>query len=661
MGATYNLVELSPLNASCALKVLRLSNLTRRARSQMMLCGFDLQAAANCGRAPIHRLSSDPLLEIFFTIYGPPESDDSMESGMTVFHLSQVCRSWRQLIHSRPHFWSRIDIDLRRRYLVPQVVYWLERAGMCPLTISIRCTDSLISRRICAAWHPVGEVLHGSMNRWARLRCELRLGYQIGAFFANFPTTLEALEYLEVSLVSEYDSPRTSPSSTASFSPARSRLPIFTIPFERPPTNARGVCVTFRDCMPAFAPSFQQAVSSFTLALSTNYRTQRIPLLLQSCPSLVDLFLDTPPKAPRLPLPISLSHVVHLRASLPTGLGMISALSFPSLENLSLYDINWDRSSAVVGFLMSVFQTCPSLSRVSISGSPYTPTHSEVPGDSMHIDQAPVVLPNVVEFRISSAPIVYPLLHRLGLPRVQVLELENLPFDITYKLTSTPAHLASLSLCQIGDPCQGFQCRTFPALASLRLDNAPNFLDTICAPELRCFTYKPSPMPLPLRPFVERSAPTLRSLDLEGVEAPDSDMIWCLERLPSLRSLRLARCSVSDAALRALAAARYSVAQESYVWLLPQLAFIELEDNAGITPPTVIRLLKSWNRRPALSAAGGIPSLVRGRLKFSTPEKFSEYKEIQSYGDFLTYPPNTYRDSPVPDYVSLNVSDSDLE
>jgi len=413
----------------------------------------------------------------------------------------------------------------------------------------------------------------------------------------------------------------------------------------------------FRGCVPKFTPSFQSAVTSIAIASDTNYQTDIVFLLLRSCPNLVDISLDSSSTQLRpsiLPHPIFLPHLTHLRTSLSSGLEVVSALRLFSLEYLHLSRVSW--TTAAVEFLTRVFQTCPSLSRILLLSNPRSPAEildNFTPDASV----APIVLDNVTEFHISGAPIIYPLLRQLALPRVQVLELEHLPFDVAYNFTSSPAHLTSLSLRHIGDPFRTFRYLTFPALTSLELFNAPNFLDCIHSPQLnylalRCDTYD-RPSLGSLRHFTERSEPImLHTLRLKGVEIADGDLIWCLERFPHLRDLALVECSVSDVVLRALETPSM---EKSSGWLLPHLTVIEFKDNDDMTPRGVIEFLKSRNGlSPWFHAAPAVPRRVEGRLSFLVDESYSEYKKIQSLGDFmLPYHPGVYKQlhSPVRSFL----------
>ncbi|KDQ17420.1 hypothetical protein BOTBODRAFT_43043 [Botryobasidium botryosum FD-172 SS1] len=567
--------------------------------------------AATTHDVPACHLNDDALLEIFSDVYGIAASNNST---CAILQLSRVCRRWRRLIHGCSHFWSHLQLNIHHPEVDLRAAYWLDRAGNRPLAIELYRSSSHLGSSDVKGLARLSSVLGRSVDRWSQLKIEADL-HSIRALFDAFSGVAQALERLEVRLVPD----ASGPSCTA----------VLPIPFIRHPSpRDNGVRIDFQDCIPVFTPSFQPAVTSIAIASNFIYQMETIFHVFQSCPNLIDLSLNSPSKETK---PYTLPHSLPHRLPTPPALGPIVS-SPKSLEFLYLSRVIWTTST--VELLTSAFTASPSLSRVSLLNSSQVSPESLNDFNPQGISGTPIVLENVTEFRISGAPIVYPLLRRLTLPQVQVLELEHVPFDIAYNLISSSTCLTSVSLRHIGEPAHPSQCLTIPTLTSLELFNAPNFLDCVHAPQLNhlslCTDKYERPSLGSLPEFVEHSRPgVLHTLRLEGVEIADDDLIQCLGMLPQLKDLALVECSISDTILHAL---ETPSTKQSSRWLLPHLTAIELKDNDDMTPDGAIKFLKSRNRTsffPTL-VSGNAPPRVKGLLSFSTDESFGEFKSIQA-------------------------------
>ena len=115
--------------------------------------------------APIRRLSSDVLVEIFTDIC----SDTTLSTGHALTHLPQldlcqVCKYWRSLVNDSPLLWSKLRMvlyeneysisDTTLLYLANLV---LTRSGNCPLTIGLFHFHDV---------QPVSALLFQHADRW---------------------------------------------------------------------------------------------------------------------------------------------------------------------------------------------------------------------------------------------------------------------------------------------------------------------------------------------------------------------------------------------------------------------------------------------------------------------------------------------------------------
>ncbi|KDQ13337.1 hypothetical protein BOTBODRAFT_373005 [Botryobasidium botryosum FD-172 SS1] len=252
----------------------------------------------------------------------------------------------------------------------------------------------------------------------------------------------------------------------------------------------------------------------------------------------------------------------------------------------------------------------------------------------------PLALSTVSEFSINAnGPLMQPLLRHLTLPHVQTLDLAGASLNMAYRFISSSMEVRSLSLYGIVEtPANRSSTLSLSpiflsSLETLRVSDFPGLLNYVHAPRLKALTLEDLSRPIlypggtSLRAFVERSAPALAILHLQGINITDRDIIWCLNQLPDLEDLTVSACLISDAVLSALAA---PPSPEHPGWLLPRLAKFEFEGNVGVTSRGAIEFLASRSKDPVPSIAG----------KFIFPNcnrelSVKDQEAILSYGEFL--------------------------
>ncbi|KAJ7034258.1 hypothetical protein C8F04DRAFT_1102085 [Mycena alexandri] len=106
-----------------------------------------LKAPIDAHRAltsPIRRIPHDVLLEIFFSCL-PLTNNALIDASEAPLLLGLICRHWRNVAYTTPRIWSSIHIpSLNYHDLPPKIMLaldkvveaWLERSGVCPLSVS---------------------------------------------------------------------------------------------------------------------------------------------------------------------------------------------------------------------------------------------------------------------------------------------------------------------------------------------------------------------------------------------------------------------------------------------------------------------------------------------------------------------------------------------
>jgi len=285
----------------------------------------------------------------------------------------------------------------------------------------------------------------------------------------------------------------------------------------------------------------------------------------------------------------------------------------------------------MVDHIALIFQTCPSLSTIKLTNDCGPP--KELNDPLMISNESLITLTSASELFVGGAPIAFPLLRRLVLPQLEKLCLWEVPHEIALRLASSSTQLKSATLRDLEQSPPPSTVYSLPALTSIFIYTSSNILDHMVLPQLCALTLYDdgySHLMRSLRHMVEHSTPPILSLDLEGLNLDNEDLFWCFERLPTLESLRLSDCSISDAVLLALATPSL---ERDHPWLLPRLTKINLYDNDNLTPGGVIKFLASRSGLPSTNAAAPMPLRVEeGHVRLMTYESPDQRKKIESYG-----------------------------
>ncbi|KDQ17064.1 hypothetical protein BOTBODRAFT_224301 [Botryobasidium botryosum FD-172 SS1] len=468
----------------------------------------------------IQRIPTEILLQIF-QIYKSQKCEDSTQH---LFHLSLVCRPWRDFIQRCPALWSDMWLDVSTGKVEQQAAYQLERAGRTLLSLAImfpwQHTVKERGEQGSAEPLPVrlANTLRNTMVRWESFRMHAR-PYEAQLFLDNCAGYTPNLSTIIIK--SRYVDRNTFP-------------PTLSIPFQRPVEAKRGPPITtsFRSILPVWS-SLGTNVTEIQIDFTeVRLRAAQFVALLLSCPNLVqltvtgayDLTIDNISDPVLVPLPyLTDLRVSHIRE--PEYL--IGVLRLQALQSLCIDEFEW--SPAMGGILQNIFQTCNSLEKAEI-----------LPGDGgleIYEDtfaQERIVLPSLKDLSLSAEATMYPLLQRLSLPQLisaSFFDIDGPPPDSTRKIT-------------------------LPSLLSLELHGSTTFLHYVDAPnlvELDLVEETRSTGADPLRSLIEGPRPSLRSLWLDIRGLTDRDIIRCLELLPFLEELEICNCTVSDETLRALA------------------------------------------------------------------------------------------------------------
>ncbi|KDQ08645.1 hypothetical protein BOTBODRAFT_37798 [Botryobasidium botryosum FD-172 SS1] len=545
--------------------------------------------------------------------------------------VSQVCRSWRQTLHDYTGFWADIDVTLGNHDPDLKAAYWLERAGQRPLTINIGTSwedgDLDSAEQVFLAEHSVvrlGVVLRSCMDRWETVNIMVyhrRVLDVLLPIFAGYAPKLTSLsmEVLE--------------SAPVSVDAQRPLIPLLA-PIGR--QIGVGLSVAIDSYIPRLT-TFGRSITNLTVDCNfdTPWTSDDILQVFQSCPNLkeCDLYLQGTGMIgiPSLDTPIPMLQLEELCINWVQDIeNVLVVLQLPALESISLGQVDW--STEAMSALWDVFSSSQSLSAVTVT--------DEAPGYEDRLTAIapfhanPLALEAVTYFDAGGNPLTRPLLERITLPRVEILHLPGVPFEVVHRLLSSSPGLCSVWLSDATGipPDSTHSPTTLSALSHLYTRNCPGLLDDIHAPQLDslhllCPSGQVASSGAALRAFIERSAPNLTALYLEKIDISDEEILECLGRLPSLRTLCFSACPISDAVLHALAVrpprTRYSER------LLPHLKIIELTGNTGISPQGVVKLFASRNSNPK--------SHIKGNIKFLKKPTAKDADALSHYSSSLTY------------------------
>ncbi|KAJ6602836.1 hypothetical protein DFH09DRAFT_1355027 [Mycena vulgaris] len=95
---------------------------------------------------PLLHLPNEIISEIFLNFLPSPPERPPAVGPLSPSFLAQICRKWRDIAFSTPSMWSALQLNLDRRDLRGQQLYflqtWLERSKDCLLSIALECSGA---------------------------------------------------------------------------------------------------------------------------------------------------------------------------------------------------------------------------------------------------------------------------------------------------------------------------------------------------------------------------------------------------------------------------------------------------------------------------------------------------------------------------------------
>ncbi|KDQ08644.1 hypothetical protein BOTBODRAFT_37797 [Botryobasidium botryosum FD-172 SS1] len=563
--------------------------------------------------------------------------------------LSHVCRLWRDALHSFPDFWANINLHLGKRSPDRKAAYWIKRAGSKPLSIDIfsgGASPSVPSRRMSATIVRTGLVLRGCMDRWDSFTMSGSSSHQIEHLLpicTGYAPRLRVFSLNCWSISSRNNNAR--------------RLLVPLLPSVEPRSDSSRLSVSIQGYIPRFT-MFGISVTRLSIDFGVDpdgnsFNLNDLGSIFQSCPNLIELdlsalrFEDMSP--PLFNGAIALRRLTTLSISWIRNIeGVLNLLQLPSLESITLHEVSW--SDAARAAVYNLFESSRSLSSVVIGDDDECRSR----GDPAPFQESPLTLCNVTTFHVwGDWTFLGPLLDRLTLPRVQTLDLGGASHSTLHRLISLSTDLHDLSLRNLTEaarptPAPSLTPILLPHLTSLQISGFPAFVDYIHVPQLntlilehRSNSARIANSGPALRAVVERSAPALTKLRLQGLNVSDEDMQWCFEHLLNLEELSITFCAISDSILSALASPPSPGRNTN--WLLPRLKRFVFNENDRITPRGAIEFLASRTLNPVPGIFGG--------FGFVDHLSHEDAAVIVSYGDFLS----------ITDSITYHMEIGDLE
>ncbi|KAF7966189.1 hypothetical protein HWV62_39716 [Athelia sp. TMB] len=139
--------------------------------------------------SPIRRMPPEILAAIFEHLLPEHWYSKDQRSRMLPSH---VCKRWRALSLSTPHFWNEISVMVDRRDIIRQLdraKAWLARAGGCPLTVTLSCMEP----KCQAQWKSALDILLPHSKRWVHAAIYSRIPDGLADLKDNLPM-LESLQ-----------------------------------------------------------------------------------------------------------------------------------------------------------------------------------------------------------------------------------------------------------------------------------------------------------------------------------------------------------------------------------------------------------------------------------------------------------------------------------
>ncbi|KDQ08263.1 hypothetical protein BOTBODRAFT_571108 [Botryobasidium botryosum FD-172 SS1] len=602
-------------------------------------------ASAPNSRNLIDRIPAEVLHDIFKALH--LSTDWTTPSALRASH---VCRVWRQMIHASSIFWSRLDLFVSNAELDRHAAYWLERAGSRPLSINIRLYRTRGDLELHSEW--------ALQLRLIRLRCVLQpTTARWESFSATVPPSLASdffsglqgmapsLKKLNIGAALRNDE-EDKHEEEGDDDDWGDLPPPFDIPLDRDPDPApgapNGVSVRATNCFPIFA-----ALGLFitdlqlTIEKDADIVADDILAMIETCPNLKELILTGMeffcPVFRSIDADlVELSRLTYLQLEDFKGVeNILLFIHAPSVQCFYLKYVDW--TDGLSEALSRLFRTFHSIVEVEVWPDLYTSPDEQ--NYTPLFQGFPITMDTVKRFFVDGGPTSSPFLQQLSMPNAERLDLARAPFDVVRLVASSTTHLEHATFTKItACPPGPFPTISLPDLTSFCVEHSPDLLEHIRAPRLESIEVRGDYdgdmcMLTSLHDMVERSAPSaLLSLSLSHVTVADENIIACLKRLPTLETLIIRRCSLSDRLLRALCAP--TVAEEAE-WLLPRLTKMELVENPNMTPAAVISLIKSRNG-PSSHDGTLTPPRVKGQVAFPKSMKLRkrEAHALYSSGDF---------------------------
>ncbi|KDQ16981.1 hypothetical protein BOTBODRAFT_186171 [Botryobasidium botryosum FD-172 SS1] len=609
------------------------------------------------------RLPAETLLEIFKTYRQLTCSDTS-----AILSVSHVCVQWRNVIQACSVFWADLELYLRSKEVDLQAAYWLARSGTRPLRIKIHCPvtpwEEDIARHVEERLGRLFPLLVDTVGRWEFVaatlpRCQaffhlrnwsahapklrsfsLRVVNGTASGLSAMRRVVEAQARAEMGQPAAQGGDATTemteePPGILTWRQAHNTLMLLPVPFEgvqdRTLATGASVRVSLEGILPTFG-SFGQNVTELSVETKSKmpFLADAVIEMFRACPNLVQVRLACPgiigelsPHRASAALPC----LAHLAIDGPPQVTpLLSCMVMPMLRSLHIhgFDCPDDFPPVLQRILADAWDT---LVEVVLSAllKPVEPFGFD--------EEEALLLPAMQRFLVHASSPLLPLLSRISLPNVTQLDISNAPFDVARRLLSTPRQVKAVSFAGIVECPDSPQNVLLPTVTSLSVIRSPDLLDHIRAPNATSLVFgnlhwedPPVSLMASLPEAVELAQ--LRTVHLVDMIVGDDEIVELLKLLPSVGSLSLSRCFVSDHFLAELSK---PLSEPPFQWLCPRLTSIQLESNLHITPTGVIEFLQV--RGPKViprETSSPPPSRVKCRATFERSVKVGppEWRKI---------------------------------
>ncbi|PPQ84834.1 hypothetical protein CVT25_015129 [Psilocybe cyanescens] len=161
-------------------------------------------------------------LEIITTIFGlclPKQRrallpqdllDGKIDNAGALFALGAVCKTWRQIIWSTPHFWSHIYIPIHPSNIENTITFvkdWIDRTGQMPLSLAVYFSQEDGFQDEDYEWlskvKPLSAIVNATSSRWECL--DLKLPPRLLNLFSGSPSNLLELRVSNIGFPPEED------------------------------------------------------------------------------------------------------------------------------------------------------------------------------------------------------------------------------------------------------------------------------------------------------------------------------------------------------------------------------------------------------------------------------------------------------------------------